>query len=261
MIQKAPPHLTPAVCPPGKTFLFYYETLWALPSLLECFSNATQDVVGISSFMIILCPSVIEGISVTAQATDFLSSGEQHLGNFWSEIPVVTAGRCSRLAVSSWCRVRVADTLKVMSKSVPFHLSAMGELPPSANSDIPALMQDPTWIQLSFGQSYRWGFPAGLVAKNPPAKQGMYVQSLGWEDPVEKGTATHSSILALEIPWTEDPGGLQSMGLHSVVHDQSDFKKPAVSPQKPSAFPAGHWASFNHSANTLVPAPQLELQW
>lgn len=60
MIQKAPPHLTPAVCPRGKTFLFYYETLWALPSLLECFSNATQDVVGISSFMIILCPSVIE---------------------------------------------------------------------------------------------------------------------------------------------------------------------------------------------------------
>ena len=92
MIQKAPPHLTPAVCPPGKTFLFYYETLWALPSLLECFSNATQDVVGISSFMIILCPSVIEGISVTAQATDFLSSGGQHLGNFWSEIPVFIAG-------------------------------------------------------------------------------------------------------------------------------------------------------------------------
>ena len=40
----------------------------------------------------------------------------------------------------------------------------------------------------------------------------MGVQSLGWEDPLEEGTATHSSILAWEIPWIEEPGGLQSMG-------------------------------------------------
>lgn len=76
MIQQAPPHLTPAARPLGKTFLFYYETLWALPSLLECFSSTTQDVVGISGFMVILRLSVIEGISITAQATDFLSDGE-----------------------------------------------------------------------------------------------------------------------------------------------------------------------------------------
>ena len=88
----------------------------------------------------------------------------------------------------------------------------------------------------------------------------MQAQSLGQEDPVEKGTATHSSILALEIPWTEEPDGLQSMRLQNIVHDQSDLKKPAVSPQKPSAFPAGHWASFSRSASSLVPGPQLELQ-
>ena len=41
-----------------------------------------------------------------------------------------------------------------------------------------------------------------------------WVQSLGWEDPLEEGMATHSSILAWRIPWTEEPGGLQSMGLH-----------------------------------------------
>ena len=76
MIQEAPPHLTPQARPLGKTFLFFYETLWALPSLLECFSSTTQDVVGISGFMIILRLSVIEGISITAQATDFLSDGE-----------------------------------------------------------------------------------------------------------------------------------------------------------------------------------------
>ena len=45
------------------------------------------------------------------------------------------------------------------------------------------------------------------------------VQSLGWEDPLEKGMATHSSILALRIPWSEEPGGLQSMGSQTVGHD------------------------------------------
>ena len=45
------------------------------------------------------------------------------------------------------------------------------------------------------------------------------VLSLGWEDPLEKEMATHSSILAWEIPWTEEPGGLQSMGLQRVGHD------------------------------------------
>ena len=43
----------------------------------------------------------------------------------------------------------------------------------------------------------------------------MQIQSLGWEDPLEKGMATHSSILAWRIPWTEEPGGLQSVGLQS----------------------------------------------
>ena len=50
------------------------------------------------------------------------------------------------------------------------------------------------------------------TVKNPPAMQETGVQSLGWGDPLEKGMATHSSILAWEIPWTEKPGGLQSMG-------------------------------------------------
>ena len=50
------------------------------------------------------------------------------------------------------------------------------------------------------------------MVKNPPAKQEMRVQSLGQEDPLEKEMATHSSILAWEIPWTEEPGELQSRG-------------------------------------------------
>ena len=50
------------------------------------------------------------------------------------------------------------------------------------------------------------------MVKNPHAMQETWVQSLGWEDPLEKGMATQSSTLAWRIPWTEEPGGLQSMG-------------------------------------------------
>ena len=50
------------------------------------------------------------------------------------------------------------------------------------------------------------------MVKNPPVMQEIWVQSLGWEDPLEEEMATHSSILAWEIPWTEEPGRLQSMG-------------------------------------------------
>ena len=55
--------------------------------------------------------------------------------------------------------------------------------------------------------------------KNLPAMQETQVQSLGREDPLEKGMATHSSILAWRIPWTEETGRLQSMGSQKVRHD------------------------------------------
>ena len=58
-----------------------------------------------------------------------------------------------------------------------------------------------------------WGFLGGSEVKNLPAMQEMQVPSLGWEDPLEKEMAPYSSILAWRIPWTEEPGGLQSMGL------------------------------------------------
>ena len=65
---------------------------------------------------------------------------------------------------------------------------------------------------------YRASLVAQLV-KNLPAVQETQVRSLGWEDPLEKEMATHSSILAWKISWTEEPGGLQSMGLQRVGHD------------------------------------------
>ena len=57
----------------------------------------------------------------------------------------------------------------------------------------------------------------------PPAAQETQVQSLSWEDPLEKGMAIHSSILAWKIPQTEEPGGLQSIGSQSVRHNWSDW--------------------------------------
>ena len=67
---------------------------------------------------------------------------------------------------------------------------------------------------------------ASLVAqmvKNLPAIWETWVQSLGQQDPLEKGMATHSSILAWRIPWTKQPGGLQSMGSQRVWHAWSDL--------------------------------------
>ena len=57
------------------------------------------------------------------------------------------------------------------------------------------------------------------MIKDLPAMPETQVQSLDWEDPLEKGTAAHSSILAWRILWTEEPGRLQSMGLHRVRQD------------------------------------------
>ena len=55
---------------------------------------------------------------------------------------------------------------------------------------------------IGYTLQYSWASPVAQLAKNPPAMRKTWVQSLGWEDPLEKGKATHSSILAWRIPWT-----------------------------------------------------------
>ena len=92
-------------------------------------------------------------------------------------------------------------------------------------------MGTPKYIQVltpdSCGCEHVWGkvfvdgmgFPGGSVVKNPPANSGD-VDLIPWfRRSLEKEMATHSSLLAWEIPWTEEPGGLQSMGLQRVGHD------------------------------------------
>ena len=63
------------------------------------------------------------------------------------------------------------------------------------------------------------GFPGGSDSKETAAMQKTQVPSLGQEDRLDKGMATHSSILAWRIPWTQEPGGLQSMGSQRVGHN------------------------------------------
>ena len=68
---------------------------------------------------------------------------------------------------------------------------------------------------IGYPLQYSWASLVAQLVKNLPAMWENWVQSLGWEDPLEEGMATHSSILAWRIPWTEEPGGLLSMALQS----------------------------------------------
>ena len=77
-------------------------------------------------------------------------------------------------------------------------------------------------MEIEVGMDTGISIGASLVSqrvKNLPAMWETQVRSLGWEDPLEKGMATHSSILAWRIPWTEEPGGLQSTGSERVRHN------------------------------------------
>ena len=66
---------------------------------------------------------------------------------------------------------------------------------------------------------FSMGFDCSSVVKNPPAMQKMLVQYLSWEVTLEEVIATHSSIIAWKIPWTEKPGGLESRGLQRISYD------------------------------------------
>ena len=102
-----------------------------------------------------------------------------------------------------WSQTCLSDWTTPTTK--PFHL----ELWPHETRD--------SWIKI-LAVIWQSSLVAQMV-KNPPAMQETWVQSLDQEDPLEKEMATHSSIHAWKIPWTEQPGGLQSMRSQSVEHD------------------------------------------
>ena len=72
----------------------------------------------------------------------------------------------------------------------------------------------PLWARVTF-----WASLVALTVNNLPAMRETKVRSLGQEDPLEEGMVTNSNILIWKIPWTEEPGGLQSMGSQRVGHD------------------------------------------
>ena len=84
---------------------------------------------------------------------------------------------------------------------------------------VPGILQarTPEWVAISFSNAWKWK----EKVKNLPAIQETRVQWLGWEDPLEKGMTTHSSILAWEISRTEEPGREQSMGSQRVRHNSA----------------------------------------
>ena len=81
--------------------------------------------------------------------------------------------------------------------------------------------------------------------KNLPVMQETWVQSLGWEDPLEKEMATHSSILAWRIPWTEEPGGLQSIRSQRVLHD-TDLMDVSLGDLRELVMDRGAWRAVIH---------------
>ena len=72
---------------------------------------------------------------------------------------------------------------------------------------------------MGYPLQYSWAFLVAQMVKNPPAMLETWVQSLSWKDPLEERMAIHSSVLAWRIPWTDEPGGLQSMGSQRIRHD------------------------------------------
>ena len=90
---------------------------------------------------------------------------------------------------------------------------------------IVCVSQSQTTEQLTLSLSL-WASLVAQLVKNPPAMRETWAWSLGGEDPLEKGPTTHSSILAWRIPWTEEPGGLQSVGLRRVEHKWESFIFP-----------------------------------
>ena len=86
-------------------------------------------------------------------------------------------------------------------------------------SQFPVLAMTRPGEEIGYPLQHSWVFLVAQTVKNPFAMLETWVRSLGWEDPLEEGVATHSSIVAWSIPGTEEPGGLQSTGSRKIRHD------------------------------------------
>ena len=105
----------------------------------------------------------------------------------------------------------LAETQLLTELPIPYCRSGIQDGSPCFQKLSPSIQGTKTSKSLSLA----WASLVAQTLKNPPAMQETWVWSLHWEDPLEEGMAIHSSILTWRIPWTEEPGGLQSMGSQS----------------------------------------------
>ena len=128
-------------------------------------------------------------------------------------LPVKSADSRSTEWRPAWIAAEWADPQQPISSS-PATRSLVPHVTLTAMSGIPGnqlLRGEKTLSFISRWVSLLWGFPGSSMVKNLPAKQEIRVRSLGWEDTLVEEMATHARILTWRIPWTEEPGGLQSM--------------------------------------------------
>ena len=127
------------------------------------------------------------------------------------------------------------------------------------------------WLVGNVRETSDWGKAENLLGlfiyyglqmvENLPAMQETHVRSLGWNDTVEKGMATQSSILALRIPWTEEPGGLQSMGSQRARHNRSNLVRKHKRRNYWGSVPWSLYSAIRSLSNAMKSSPcylQLE---
>ena len=131
---------------------------------------------------------------------------------------------CAVLAYQSLSHVQLFVTPWTVACQAPLfvgilHAKILKWMPCSPPGDLSTQEFNPGLLLYSQIHYRLWASWLAQTVKNLPALQETHIWSLGWENPLEKGMATHSSILACRIPWTEEPAALQSMGLQKAGHD------------------------------------------
>ena len=162
-------------------------------------------------------------------------------------VPRESHTRCRFLFVEE-----ISKTKRRRVCSVSFHPHTFLQLLSPTSVEMLSGLKTMPWLLVN---NMNRDFPVAQTVKNLPAVQETKVRSLGQEDPLEKGRATHSSILAWRMPKTEEPGGLQSMGLQKVRQDWATNTHSSLNRE---SLPSSHWGIRPHLFSSLSSLPGRE---